>query len=85
MQEPDSQEEIPTPEKLVVLLKDFKVKPLELAVAIRKAMMVQGIDYVQLGTQETIVWGFDNKVDVREYAVEKKILLPGEVLCQEEE
>ena len=73
-----------TPDKLVVLIKEFKVQPLELAVAIRKAMMKQKVDYMKMGTQDTIIWGFDNKEAVREYAVEKEIILPGEEPCREE-
>jgi hypothetical protein len=84
LQEPDSQEEMKSPEKLVVMLKEFKVKPLELAIAIRKAMMRGGVDYAKLGTEETIVWGFNNKGEVEEYAVEKEPILPGEEPCQEE-
>lgn len=71
-------------EKLVILIREFKIKKTEdLVVAIRKAMLEKEVDHTKLNTEETINWAFDNKEAVREEAVEKEILLPGEEPCQD--
>ncbi len=74
----DHEEVNPFAEKLVILLKEFNVKPDELALAIRKTMAKQEVDYTKFDTEQTITWAVDNKEAVRDEAVEKEEVLPGE-------
>jgi hypothetical protein len=73
---PDS---IEPDEKLVILIREFKIKKIDdLVIAIRKSMLEKEVDHAKFNTEETIIWAFDNKEAVREEAVEKEVILPGE-------